>query len=175
MQDHQNIQKNRARETGMTHNLGRILLDSGTQALCLHRLAHFFHGAGVPLLPTLIRRFNIFFTGADIYPSCNMGKGVRLIHSVGIVIAATTVVDDDCEIFGQVVLGGRGGSHTEDGAPRIGSNTVICIGAKILGPISVGKNVTVAAGAVVLASVPGNCLVAGIPATIKTHFDGDTK
>lgn len=167
MSDSQDIQRKRTMQKGLIWWIGRMLLDSGTQAMALHRLAHFFFSRGIPLLPALIRRFNIFFTGADIYPSCYMGKGISLIHSVGIVIADKTIINDNCEIFGQVILGGRGGNHHSDGAPEIGSNTVLCIGAKILGPVSVGDNVTVAAGAVVLSSVPDNCLAAGVPATIK--------
>ena len=35
-----------------------------------------------------------------------------------------------------------------------------------LGPIHIGDNVTIAAGAVVINDVPDNCTVAGIPAKI---------
>lgn len=164
------IQRNRSRSAGIIVKAGRLLLDSGSQAVLLHRLAHFLFQKSVPVLPALIRRTNLFLTGADIYPSCQMGRGVVLIHSVGIVIADKAVIGDCCEIFGQVVLGGRGGGREADGAPVIGDNTVICIGARVLGPVSIGANVTVAAGAVVLTSVPDNRLAVGVPADIKKTY-----
>ena len=55
------------------------------------------------------------------------------------------------------------------GAPRIGENCLIGDGAVVLGNITVGRNVTTAANAVVLKDVPDNSVVAGAPAkTVKT-------
>lgn len=170
MSSQPNIQRERSGQTRFIEKAGRLFLDSGTQAIFLHRVAHFFYRLKVPLIPTIIRRSNFFLTGADIYPSCQLGKEVHFIHSAGIIIADNSIIGDNCEIFGQVVLGGRGGNHDEDGAPIIGNNTVLCIGAKILGPITIGQNVTVAASAVVLSSIPDNSLAAGIPATVKTIY-----
>jgi serine O-acetyltransferase len=170
MSSQPNIQRKRSRQASFVEKAGRLFLDSGTQAIFLHRAAHFLYRLNVPLIPTIIRRSNFFLTGADIYPSCKLGKDVRFIHSAGIIIADKSMIGDNCEIFGQVVLGGRGGNHEEDGAPIIGANTVLCIGAKVLGPVTIGQNVTVAACAVVLSSIPDNCLAAGVPATIKTVY-----
>ena len=36
----------------------------------------------------------------------------------------------------------------------------------ILGPITIGNNVTIAAGAVVTKDIPDNCTVAGVPAKV---------
>ncbi len=154
----------------MTRKIVRVLVDSGTQAVLLHRFAHFFFQAGIPLLPALVRRTNVFLTGADIFPSCRMGKGVTIIHSVGIVIGDNTIIGNNCELYGQVTLGGRGGMRDNDRTPILEDNCVICIGAKVLGRIRVGKNTTIAAGAVVLSSIPANSLAAGLPATVKKKY-----
>lgn len=147
------------------------MFDSGVQALALQRAAHFFYCLGVPVVPTLIRRLNIFITGADIFPSARIGKNVVFIHSVGIVIGEKVVIEDNCDIYGQVVLGGRGGKIRENDQPHIGRDSVICIGAKVLGGVHIGCCSTVAAGAVVLTSMPEYSLVAGVPATIKKIYD----
>jgi serine O-acetyltransferase len=131
--------------------IGRALLDSGVQALLLHRLAHAVHRYGIPVLPALIRRFNIVFTGADIHPAAAIGRQVSLIHSVGIIIGQGVVVEDGCEIFGGVVL-------------------VIGVGAKVLGRVTIGCRTTIAAGAVVLSSMPERSLVAGVPAGVKKIY-----
>ena len=39
-------------------------------------------------------------------------------------------------------------------------------GAKVLGPITIGDNVRIAAGAVVLTDIPDNCTAVGVPARI---------
>ena len=40
------------------------------------------------------------------------------------------------------------------------------LGAKVLGPIVIGDNVTIGANSVVIKNVPDNCTVAGVPAKI---------
>ena len=45
-------------------------------------------------------------------------------------------------------------------------------GAKVLGPIKIGNNVRIAAGAVVLTDIPDNCTAVGIPARVVRR-DGE--
>ncbi len=170
MRDSPGLLRDRQTQHKLTKKIARLLLDSGTQSLWIHRLAHALYKRHVPILPAIVRRLNIILSGADIHPGARLGKGVSIIHSVGIVIGKDVIVGDFCEIYGGVTLGGKGGLRKDDGHPRIGSNTVICSGAMVLGPISVGKNVTIAAGAVVLDLVPDNCLVAGVPAVVKKTY-----
>ena len=80
-------------------------------------MVNFLNNLKIPILPMLVRRFNVFFTGADIFPSAKIGNNVRFIHSVGIVIGEHVVIEDNCRIFGGVVLGGSGGTTKEDGQP----------------------------------------------------------
>ena len=49
---------------------------------------------------------------------------------------------------------------------NIGDNCYIGTGVTILGPLTIGNNVTIAAGAVVLSDVPDNAVVAGVPAKV---------
>lgn len=50
--------------------------------------------------------------------------------------------------------------------PIIGDNVKICTGAVVLGGITIGNGVVIGAGAVVVKSVPDNCVVVGNPAHI---------
>ena len=60
---------------------------------------------------------------------------------------------------------------------NIGDNVYISTGVTILGPVTIGDNVTIAANSVVIKDVPDNCVVSGIPAKIimkdgKKYIDG---
>lgn len=48
------------------------------------------------------------------------------------------------------------------GSPIIAENTIICDGAKILGPIIIGANSLVAAGAIITINIPANCIAYGV-------------
>ena len=50
-----------------------------------------------------------------------------------------------------------------------GNNCYISTGVTILGPVNIGNNVTIAAGAVVINDIPDNCVVGGVPAKILKY------
>ena len=50
--------------------------------------------------------------------------------------------------------------------PKLGNNVMVVAGAAIIGPVVVGDNVQIGAGAVVVQDIPDNCVVVGIPARI---------
>lgn len=52
------------------------------------------------------------------------------------------------------------------GIPRIGNNVILSSGAKIIGGITIGNNVTIGANAVVTKDVPDNSIAVGIPAKV---------
>jgi serine O-acetyltransferase len=166
MSDGSDVQKPRRPKRGLTERIGLVLLNSSVQAMILHRLAHWLHRARIPVLPALIRRINVSSTGADIHPGARIGKDVMFVHSVGIVIGEEVVVEDNVDIYSGVVLGRCGGTREDDGSPHILYNCVICSGAKVLGPVTVGPHATIAAGAVVLDNVPDHGLAVGVPARI---------
>ena len=51
----------------------------------------------------------------------------------------------------------------------VGDNVYISTGVTILGPVTIGNNVTIGAGAVVVKDIPDNCVVAGVPAKIVKY------
>lgn len=86
-------------------------------------------------------------------------------HSgIGVVINGASVIETGCEIGVGVVLGGRA---PLTGAPYLEQNVIVHAGAKLIGPIRVGRGSVIAANAVVLTDVPPGSLVAGVPGAIK--------
>src|SRR5262249_241664 len=101
----------------------------------------------------------------DIHPAAKIGRGVFLDHATGLVVGETAVIEDDVSMLHDVTLGGTG-KQWEDRHPKIRYGVMIGAGAKILGNIEVGPCARIAAGSVVLRSVPPKTTVAGVPAKV---------
>ncbi|MFH7029066.1 MAG: serine O-acetyltransferase [Heteroscytonema crispum UTEX LB 1556] len=134
----------------------------GLHALCFYRVAHFLHRRGVGFIPRLISHLGRFFTGIEIHPGAEIGKGVFIDHGMGVVIGETAIVGDYTLIYQGVTLGGTG-KQTGKRHPTLGKNVVVGTGAKVLGNIEIGDRVRVGAGSVVLRDVPSDCTVVGVP------------
>ncbi|MBW4444731.1 MAG: serine O-acetyltransferase [Plectolyngbya sp. WJT66-NPBG17] len=143
-----------------------LLCYPGVQALWLHRLAHWLYCFNVPFLPRLISQVNRFFTGIEIHPGAQIGRGVFIDHGIGVVIGETAIVGDYATIYQDVTLGGTG-KETGKRHPTLGKNVVVGAGAKVLGNIHIGENVRIGAASVVLRDVPSDCTVVGIPGRIS--------
>lgn len=91
----------------------------------------------------------------------SIGPGLFIMHGDGTLIAAAKI-GANCWINQQVVMG----YTNETDIPTIGNNVTIHAGAKILGKAKVGDNVTIGANSVVIADVPPNVTVMGVPAKI---------
>jgi len=142
-----------------------LLYFKGFHALQTHRLAHAMLKSGRRDFALLLQSRSSSAFGVDINPAARIGKGVFLDHATALVVGETTVIEDDVSILQGVTLGGTG-KETGDRHPKIRHGVLIGAGAKILGNIEIGFCARVAAGSVVLASVPHNKTVAGVPARI---------
>jgi len=98
-------------------------------------------------------------TGSVITNDISIGKGV-IIN-----INCTIGHDSKIGLFVEISPGVNISGNCE-----IGDYTTIGTNATVLPKIKIGKNVIVAAGAVVTKDVPDNCMVAGIPAVIKKEL-----
>jgi serine O-acetyltransferase len=140
----------------------------GFHALCLHRLAHWLYKRRVSFIPRFISHLGRFFTGIEIHPGAEIGKGVFIDHGMGVVIGETAIVGDYTLIYQDVTLGGTG-KESGKRHPTIGKNVVVGAGAKVLGNIQIGDRVRIGAGSVVLRDVPSDSTVVGIPGRIISH------
>lgn len=142
-----------------------ILCYPGLQALVLHRFSHRLYNLGLPLIPRLMSHIGRFFTGIEIHPGATIGKGVFIDHGMGVVIGETAIIGDYCLIYQGVTLGGTG-KQSGKRHPTLGENVVVGAGVKVLGNISIGHDVRIGAGSVVLRDVPADCTVVGIPGRV---------
>ena len=148
-----------------------ILLYPGFKALRSHKKAHWFLKHNMPFIARYISQRSAHKTGIEIHPGATIGKRVCIDHGAGIVIGETTEIADDVMIYQGVTLGGTG-KDVGKRHPTIESGVMIGSGAKVLGPITIGRNAKVAAGAVVVKDVEPNCTVVGVPGEI-VRIDGE--
>ncbi|MEX5729271.1 serine O-acetyltransferase [Rhodovulum iodosum] len=142
-----------------------ILFFKGFQALQAYRVAHHLWMQGRRDMAYFVQMRVSEMFGVDIHPAARLGQGIMIDHAHSIVIGETAVVGDNVSMLHSVTLGGTG-KEEEDRHPKIGHGVLIGAGAKVLGNITVGRCSRVAAGSVVLADVPPNSTVAGVPARI---------
>jgi serine O-acetyltransferase len=95
---------------------------------------------------------------------CGIELRFAIEHIGGIVISGDAVFGDDCVIRNGVTVGLR--QRQERGSPHIGDRVDIGAGAKLLGPIRIGNDVSIGANAVVLCDVPDGCVAVGVPARV---------
>jgi serine O-acetyltransferase len=165
------IKATKDRDPAATSTLEIILCYPGFHAMLAHRLAHYLHTAWkIPVLPRLISQVSRFFTGIEIHPGAEIGKGFFIDHGMGVVIGETSEIGDNCTLFQGVTLGGTGKERGKR-HPTLGDNVVVGAGAQILGSITIGDNSYVGAGSVVTEEVPPNCTVVGVPGRI-VRFEG---
>lgn len=148
-----------------------ILLYPGFKALRSHKRANWFFKHNMPFIARAISQRSAHKTGIEIHPGATIGRRVVIDHGHGIVIGETAEVGDDVMIYQGVTLGGTG-KDIGKRHPTIESGVMIGAGAKVLGPITVGKNAKVAAGAVVVRDVEPNSTVVGVPGEV-VKIDGE--
>ena len=161
----EDIEAVKDRDPAARGTLEIILSYPGLHAVWMHRLAHYLLGSGVPLIPRFISMFARLVTGIEIHEGATIGEGFFIDHGMGVVIGETAEIGVDVTLYQGVTLGGTG---KEKGKrhPTIKDNVVIAAGASVLGPITVGRNAKVGAGAVVIADVPDDCTVVGVPGRV---------
>jgi serine O-acetyltransferase len=101
-----------------------------------------------------------------------------IYHGVGIVIGKNVKSEEKLTVYQNVTLGGTGNKkETAYGfisQPHIKNNVIIYANAICIGPIVVGENSRIAAGAVLLTDAEPNSTYAGVPAKRinKTRLPG---
>jgi serine O-acetyltransferase len=153
------------RDPACTRYLDPLLYFKGFHALVTYRFAHALWKSRRFDFALYLQSQSSRMFAVDIHPAAQFGKGIMLDHATGFVVGETAVVGDNCSFLHAVTLGGSG-KETGDRHPKIGDNVLVGAGAKVLGNIKVGRCSRVAAGSVVLAEVPPNVTVAGVPAKI---------
>ena len=144
----------------------------GFWVMVVYRFGRWRYGVRPPLLRKLASLlYRVAFktvqilTGIELPCEVELGRNFVIDHSGGIVVSGYAKFGDNCRIRTGVVVGLA--RVEEPGAPVIGNNVDIGVGAKVLGRIRIGNDVLIGANAVVTRDVPDNCIAVGVPAVHK--------
>ena len=138
---------------------------SGVQAVIIYRFTHLLWRYKLYWLARFISTFARWITGIEIHPGAAIGRRFFIDHGMGVVIGETAEIGDDCMMYHGVTLGGTTWNKVKR-HPTLMDGVIIGAGAKILGPITLGKNVRVGSNSVVVRSIDDNCTVVGIPGRV---------
>lgn len=92
-------------------------------------------------------------------------QGLNIEHPGFIWIDEQSKIGKNCRVIPPLLIGNNG-QKSDKPIVIIGDNCFLSTGVTILGPVKIGNNVTIGAGAVVRHDIPDNAIVAGVPARI---------
>lgn len=155
----------KARDPAARNTVEIVLTYPGVHAIIWFRLAHALWARGVKFPARFLSWLGRFLTNVDIHPGATIGRRFFIDHGAGVVIGETAIIGEDVTLYHGVTLGGTswkpGKRH-----PTLESGVLVGAGAKILGPITVGRGARVGANSVVIEDVPPGMTVVGIPGKV---------
>jgi serine O-acetyltransferase len=153
-----------------------VFFTQGFWAIFQYRFAHFIYSKlkWQPfrflslLLMLFLQKIIEITTGISIPASSRIGHSFYIGHFGGIIINATSIIGDNCNISQGVTIGvsGRGEKR---GTPILGNEVYIGANAVVSGKIIIGNNVLIGACSLVNDSVPAGSVVLGVPAVIVSQ------
>lgn len=165
-------------------NHGRTFLNQAFIALLMYRFGHWAINIRNPVARKIFQKiygfFNMFvagFTKIWIPPQTTIGEDFHIIHAEGsLSIHPDTVIGDRVGVMHNVTIG----TNMREGCPTIGNDVFVGVNATVLGAITVGDRVRIAANTAVSTDVPSDSVVIGSPAKIyprltpfSNHYDMD--
>jgi len=114
-----------------------LIFEQGLWAIAVYRFGRSVRKIRIPvvlqflkLVAYLLFKFIEILTGISLPVSAEIGKGFYVGHFGGIILHSDVKIGENCSVGPGVVIGTRGLGH--QGAPIIGNNVYIGVGAKIL-------------------------------------------
>ena len=151
------------RDPAARSKLEVLLFYPGLHALWFHRAAHALWRLKLVLLPRFVAHAARFLTNVEIHPGARVGRRVFIDHGAGVVIGETAEIGDECVLYQGSTLGGVSLEHGKR-HPTLEDHVVVGAGARVLGPIRVGRGARIGANSVVVRDVPPGATVVGSPA-----------
>jgi len=104
--------------------------------------------------------------GIQIPFRCDIDEGFNICHFNCMVIHTNAKIGKNCYISQGITIGISKGK-----VPVIGDNVYLGAGAKVIGGVRVGNNVSIGANCVVTKDVPDNTVVVGVPGYVVKYKD----
>lgn len=149
----------RYRETG--HSFADVILSRGFQAVASYRFRRWLYLNHIPFVHAIIGYLTEVITAVNIPPELAIGKGLVVFHGGPIGVNRNARLGENIGLRPGVIIGG---DYLGKGAPTLGDNVDVGVGAKIIGEVELGNNTKVGANAVVTKSFPANSVLVGVPA-----------
>ena len=107
--------------------------------------------------------------GVHMPREVTIGKNFHIVHVEGsISIHPDTVIGDNVGIMHNVTIG----ENMTEGAPVIGDDVFIGVGAVVIGSITVGDGARIAANSLVMNDIPAGSVAMGVPAKVIPTIAG---
>ena len=144
----------------------------GLLVMVLFRIAHLLRRSPVTFilfLPYFLfyRVFVEWFLCIELPWKTRVGPGFRIDHGQALIINDRTVFGAGCTVRNSTTIGNK---RLKDGTysrpPIFGDRVDVGANAVIIGPITIGNDCAIGAGAVVLKDVPDGHVAVGNPARI---------
>jgi serine O-acetyltransferase len=134
----------------------------------LIRVAQRCHAKGFRRLAKMFSFLNFLIFGLEVPARLQIGPGLVVPHTIGTILGAG-YIGTNVTIYQQVTLGAKLADFEYDltQRPHVEDGALITAGAKIIGPVRIGRGAVVGANAVVLEDVPDYHLAVGVPARIS--------
>lgn len=116
----------------------------------------------------LLGKLAVFLCNMEIPARCEIGPGLALRHFGPVVIHPDVRIGADCTIGHSVTIG-IGGRGDRRGTPVLGDGVWVGPHSITFGPLAIGDDAAIGAGAVVVADVPDHAVVVGNPARVVSH------
>jgi serine O-acetyltransferase len=139
----------------------KTLLTDGTAAMVWYRAMQWAQSWRLAPLAMLFNKLNAICCQCIIGRGADFGPGFVLIHSQGVVINGQVRGGSRIFVEHQVTIGAE-----RNLTPRLADDVFIGAGAKVVGAVSIGRQVRIGANAVVVKDVPDGATVGGVPAKL---------
>jgi len=112
--------------------------------------------------------FQWFIATSLIPGDAYIGRGLRLPHPQNIIVSRLAHIGEFCTLYQNVSIGLNGFKPTE--APCIGDRVMLGTGSIVVGDITIGSDVIIGVGAVILRSIPAHSRVfSPRPSVLTNH------
>jgi serine O-acetyltransferase len=112
---------------------------------------------------SIVKKVLTTVTHINLDKGAKIGPGMLIPHVGPIQVYPYATIGADCAIHHTCTVG----AGAEPGGPVIGDHVMMGCHSCVLGPVTVGDDAKVGAGAVVVSDIPAGCTAVGVPAKVR--------